>query len=117
MTERHGELTRYLTFKVDEYAAFLAPHLRSVLTEIAKEPEGITFEDLLMRVDYKGRWMGPRLLKALLKHLFDRDYIITNHQIAHLKIEHRIDAAKLRHKPYMTNIAYQRVKATYAKGR
>ena len=62
----------------------MAPHLRNVLREIAKEPEGITFVDLLARVNYKGRFMGPRLLRASLKHLFDRDYIITNHQIAKL---------------------------------
>ena len=96
MTERHGELTRYLTFKLDKYAAFLTPHIRNVLEEIAKEPEGITFEDLLMRVSYKGRYMGPQLLRASLKQLFDRDYIITNHQIAKLSKTMGVDANKLR---------------------
>lgn len=96
MTERHGELTRYLTFKPDKFIKFLAPHLRNVLGEISKEPEGITFEDLLARVNYKGRFMGPKLLRASLKQLFDRDYIITNHQIAKLSKKSGIDIDKLR---------------------
>lgn len=96
MTERHGEPTRYLTFKVDKYAAFLEPHLRNVLEEIAKEPEGVTFDDLLMRASYKRGFMGPRLLKASLKHLFDRDYIITDYQVAKLQEKHGIDARRLR---------------------
>ena len=96
MTEQHGEPTRYLSFKLDKYAVYLEPHLKKVLEEIMKESEGITFEDLLMRVDYKGGFMGPRLLRASLKHLFDRDYIITNHQIAKLKEKYGIDAQKLR---------------------
>ncbi len=96
MTERYGEPTRYLTFKLDKYTATLAPHLRNVLEEIAKEPEGITFEDLLMRVSYKEGFMGPKLLRASLKHLFDRDYIITNYQIAKLSKRHGVDIQKLR---------------------
>ena len=97
MTERHGELTRYLTFKLDKFVLFMAPHLRNVLEEIANSgPEGITFEDLLARVSYKGGFMGPRLLRASLKHLFDRNYIITNHQIAKLREKHGIDAMRLR---------------------
>lgn len=88
-------LTRYLTFKPDNHMVFLAPHLQSVFQEIAREPEGITFEDLLMRVNYKGKWMGPRLLRASLSHLFDRDYIITNHQMAQLQ-NRGIDPEKLR---------------------
>ncbi len=95
MAERGRELTRYLTFKPDRYVAFLAPHLRNVLGWITIEPEGITFEDLLMKASYKGGFMGPRLLKASLKHLFDKDYIITNHQIAKLA-GMGIDADKLR---------------------
>jgi len=98
MTEQRRELTRYLTFKLDKYAAYLEPHLRNVLEEIMKEPEGITFEDLLMRVSYKGGFMGPKLLRASLKHLFDRNYIITNFQIAKLKEKHGIDVDVLRSK-------------------
>ena len=96
MTERQSVKTRYLIFKVGKYAEFLAPHLRNVLEWIAREPEGITFEDLLMKASYKGRYMGPKLLRASLKHLFDRNYIITNHQIAKLSEKASIDINKLR---------------------
>jgi len=96
MTERQSVKTRYLIFKVDKYAEFLAPHLRNVLEWITREPEGITFEDLLMKASYKGRYMGPKLLRASLKHLFDRNYIITNHQIAKLSEKASIDINKLR---------------------
>lgn len=96
MTERQSIKTRYLTFKVDKYTALLAPHLRNVLGWIAREPEGITFEDLLMRASYKRGYMGPKLLRASLKHLFDRDYIITNYQIAKLSEKTGVDISKLR---------------------
>ena len=97
MAKRHGELTRYLTFKLDKFVFFMVPHLRNVLEEIANSgSEGITFEDLLGRVCYKGGFMGPRLLRASLKHLFDHNYIITNHQIAKLREKYGIDAMQLR---------------------
>ena len=90
------ELTRYLTFKPDSYTRFLRPHILGVYQEIAAEPEGITFEDLLMKVSYKGQYMGPKLLRASLKTLFDKDYIITNFQISSLSKKLGVDINKVR---------------------
>ena len=91
MTERQGEPTRYLSFKLDKYAVYLEPRLKKVLEEIMKESEGITFEELTERA-----YIGPQHLRAVLKDLFDRDYIITNHQMTKLKEKYRIDAQELR---------------------
>ncbi len=97
---RSKHLTRYLTFKPDKDTAYLVPHVRNVFEGIAKsqcvEPEGITFEDLLARVSYKGQYMGPKLLRASLKTLFERDYIITNHQIANLSEKLNVDVNRVR---------------------
>ena len=92
MAEQYGEPTRYLTFKIDnKFLAYLRGPAVRVLKEILLESGGLTFKELRERAS-----IGPRHLKAVLKILFDRDYIITNHQITRLKEKHGIDVQKLR---------------------
>lgn len=93
MTERYGEPTRYLPFKLGEqsFLAYIHGPTLSVLKEILVKPGGPTFKELMERTR-----IGPRHLKAVLKTLFDRDYIITNYQITMLKEKHGIDTQKLR---------------------
>lgn len=91
MTERHGELTRYLTFKLDKYAMYLRSPAPLVIKELQTELEGLTFEELMERTG-----IGPQHLRAVLGILFGQDYIITNHQMAKLQEKHGIDAQKLR---------------------
>jgi len=81
MTEGYNEPTRYLIFRLTPYTRFLAAPASTVLGAItASEPRGITFEELM-----KHTHIGPKHLKAILKTLFDQDYIITNHSISTLK--------------------------------
>lgn len=96
MTERHGEPTRYLIFQLDDYIAYLANKNLATLRVIGTEcqPHGPTFEDTCHLTG-----IGPRHTKAILKGLFDKNYIITNHQIARLKEKQGIDALKLRRFP------------------
>ena len=96
MIERRGEPTRYFTFKLDDYVYYLDSITNGILIVIATEyqPEGPTFEDI---VNLTG--LGPRRVKASLKYLFGKDYIITNHQIASIKEKQGIDALKLRTRP------------------
>lgn len=89
----YGEPTRYLTFKPDKYVGYLNREAASILVVIATEspPQGPTFGDL---VHLTG--IGPRHTKAILRYLFGKDYIITNHRIAHLSEKLGIDANKIR---------------------
>lgn len=97
MTEEIRNPTRYFTFKLDDYIGFLNTELKAVLIVIGTkcQPEGPTFEDL---VNLTG--LGPHETKAYLKVLFNKNYIITNHQIATLKEKQGIDALKLRTYPH-----------------
>lgn len=96
MTEGIKNPTRYFTFKLDDYVYYLNNILNGILIVIATEcqPEGPTFEDLV-----KLTGLGPRRIKASLKYLFDKNYIITNHQITSIKEKQGIDALKLRTYP------------------
>lgn len=93
MTEKQTIPTRYFTFKLDNYVYYLDNITNGILIVIATEcqPNGPTFEDI---VNLTG--LGPRRIKATLKYLFDKNYIITNHQIASIKEKQGIDAFKLR---------------------
>jgi len=91
MTQRYGEPTRYLSFKFDKFAAYLGDDVRVVFAIILNEPKGTTFDELRYQTK-----LGPRHLKAALRHLFDKDYIITNYQIASLSEKLGIDVNKIR---------------------